>query len=530
MTQLTIANAGDNKTLSPISPSIIRKSKDGDINISHLLLGTHFNINMDGILSTSTKGDISSNSLSVSSSKLDLASKTNGTTIAEYIASFNTTMYFYPGIKIKGHLELDESSSTVDPLPKYFVDYRCVDLVSGNELVFSLHRTANNVKFQLLQIIGDTTITTSLSTLVTNAKEIEFEFRYLENGKSAIYIVTYESSGKQNFLRVWKGDLKVNMNECVIKAQLQNEATTVKHLKSDYLFIRYPVVYLTYDVDNEDIYKGQIIIYDDNNSSNPDNWVRIISRDYKFKGNRVIENGITRMIIKTNNPMIELWGWNYKLTTPMWEKFCDIIPLNNDKVKSSYIQNLVIENFTINQVKLKINFGNTIYEVTMTRGCPYINITDRYSKFFNIVTSKNRFTGDFTSDNNYDIDSAKTKGHPSIRSETSETISSPTMNDNWWSWYTNNGVNEMLGWLVNLLYPNKVVVTDRNDKLDILLEYSQSANIYGVGCLIGDPNSVINNKPQPFINNIADEYVKYRANEGLWSFKQSNFIRRRNVG
>ena len=37
MTRLTIANSGNNKTLSPISPSITRETKDGKINISTLL-------------------------------------------------------------------------------------------------------------------------------------------------------------------------------------------------------------------------------------------------------------------------------------------------------------------------------------------------------------------------------------------------------------------------------------------------------------------------------------------------------------
>ena len=49
---------------------------------------------------------------------------------------------------------------------------------------------------------------------------------------------------------------------------------------------------------------------------------RIISRDYNFNGNRIIENGIIRMIITTENPTIELWGYNYGLTVPSMGKVC----------------------------------------------------------------------------------------------------------------------------------------------------------------------------------------------------------------
>ena len=104
--------------------------------------------------------------------------------------------------------------------------------------------------------------------------------------------------------------------------RLTNESTTVKHVQSDFFYVHYPIVYLSYDATPDDILIGQIVLYDDNNSIDIDARDRIISRDYNFKGNRIIENGIIRMIITTENPTIELWGYNYGLTVPLMGKVC----------------------------------------------------------------------------------------------------------------------------------------------------------------------------------------------------------------
>ena len=531
MTRLTIANSGNNQTLSPISPSITRETKDGKLNISTLLFGTHYNISMDGVIDTTTSGNGASSALSVHDGKLDLEIKKSGATIPKYSGIFNTTMYFYPGTKLKGHLELDESSTSSSPVPDYFGDYVITDLVSNDRLIIRLSRLASRITFQLLEQQGSI-ITEHPSTqklLGSGVVEVEFEFRYLENGKSAIYIVTKDSDYKQSFERIWKGDLIIQLNECTVELRLTNESTTVKHVQSDYFYIYYPIVYLSYDATADDILIGQIVLYDDNNSLDIDNRDRIISRDYNFKGNRIIENGIIRMIITTENPTIELWGYNYGLTVPLWEKFAEIVPINAENVKASFIQNITIEHFTINQMKLKINFGNTIYHITISRGCPYITILTKYTTKFHIYTPKNRITGDFTANNNYDLNSAKANGNPSVRSSTKETLTSPSMRDNWWSWYTNNGVDEMIAWMSNLIYPSKVVITNTNDEIDTLYTYDYSANLISVGCLIGSPNVESNNIPIPYIVGNDDTYVKYRANEGLISFRQSNFIRRRQV-
>ena len=531
MTSLTIANSGNNQTLSPISPSITRETKDGRINISTLLFGTHYNISMDGIISALVEGNGSNSDINVQNGKLDLEIRKSGTTIPTYSGIFNTTMYFYPGTKLKGHLELDESSTSASPVPDYFGDYVITDLVSEDKLIIRISRLASRIEFQLLEQQGST-ITEHPSTqklLGSGVVEVDFEFRFIENGKSAIYIVTTDAEYKQTFERIWKGDLTIQLNECTVGLRLTNESTTVKHVKSDYFYIHYPVVYLTYDATSDDILIGQIVLYDDNKSDIESDYERVISRDYNFSGNRIIENGIIRMKISTENPTIELFGYNYGLTIPLWEKFAEIIPINSNNAKASFIQNITIEHFTLNQMKLKINFGNTIYHITMTRGCPYVTILTKYTTKFHIYTPKNRFTGDFNANNNYDLNSAKANGNPSVRSATKETLTSPSMRDNWWSWYLNDGVDEMIAWMSNLIYPSKVVITNTNDEIDTLYTYDYSANLISVGCIIGTPNIESNNVPLPYVVGNEDLYVKYRANEGLISFRQSNFIRRRQV-
>ena len=529
MPRLNIATSGDIDTISPVSAFLIRTTKDGPVNISNLLIGSHYNISMDGILSTSTDGELEDETFSIESSKIKLDARSINNEDASYNTIFDSITYFYPGLKIKGHLELTNSVTNPLSTSRYSGSYVITDLISQSKLVFKLKENTGPLLFELERFKGDeTTPFDTVSHNLSNGQtSLEFEFRYLDNGKSALYIITYDSDNRIQYNRIWIGDLELNMNECTVGLKLTTNSSTVKRLESDYIFMRYPSVYLTYDVEAEDIYTGQIIVYDDNNSLNPQDWTRMISRDYKFKGNRVIENGIIRIVITTDNPVIELWGWNYELEEPLWEKFGEIVPLNDQLLIPSKIQNVLIENFSINQIRLSVNFGNTVYNIVMNRGNPHITILDKFSKYFKIRTTKTRFAGDFNINTWYRLNSSVLFGNPSVRNNASEDLTTIDMKDNWWSWYEPNTTNSTVGYMANLIYPQNVKVSYVNEVLEILFRYENSSNLYGIGCLIGNPRFLINSYPEPFVVSNPDKYIKYRANESLWSFRQSNFIRRR---
>ena len=527
MTRLTIASPGNSATFSPVSSTITRKTKDGDLNVVIMLFGTEYNISMDGILQITNTGDISNDSVSVADSKVKIAGKKSGTTTPVKIGAFSSFMYFYPKIKIRANLEISEASDSTDPLPDLYGYYQFEDLLTGNKLIFKLKRLATKVVFQFIKIVGTTETIIYSKDLPSGETNIDFEFRYLEGGKSKLYFLEYDE-GEMTFDRQWIGNLGFNPSECKVSLEMVNASTsTVKNIKSDRIFLKYPSIYLSYDVDSDDYYKGQILLRDDNNKSDEDSWTRVISRDYKFNGDHVIENGIVRIVIKSHSPVIEVYGWNYLEDTPAWELIGKIVPLSDNKALPNDIQNLVINYISVNQIKLKINFGTVIYNIRMTRGCPFINITSVGSKYFKVVTTHDRFIADFTDSNKYDLDSSVDDGYPE---DSDSTISSPTMKDNWWSWYNKGDgddiSDQVVGWLSNLVYPDDVDVSYVNDHVEVLFTYEHTGNLFAFGIL---PSSmgIVNSKPLPYNINNLDKYVKWRANESLIAFKQDNFIRRR---
>lgn len=529
MTRLTIAVSGDNETFAPVSSALIRRTKSGPLNVVIMFFGTDYNISMAGVLQSTTKGNVINDTISVADSKVKLEAQSGNTEDATLIGGFTSFMYFYPKLKIRGHLEISESSDSTTPMPNLEGNYQFTDLVTGNVLKFNLRRKLANNVFELIKIIDGVSTVIADVELPAGVLEYDFEFRYLENGKSKLFNVTYSTKGLMTFKREWIGNLGFNPAECSVNVSLTNgSATTLKHMKSDSIFLKYPNIYLGYDpVDGESYFTGQIIVYDDINSVNEDDWVRVISRDYQFIGNRIIENGIIRIVITTNKPIIELYGWNYTKEIPGWEYTGKMIPLSDDLEESIKLQSVLIDHINVNQIRLKVNFGSTIYVIRMSRGSPFINIFSTASRNIKIVVPATRFIGDFMTENNYDLKSSFTKGNPIFRNAVEEEITNVDPNDNYWGWYTSTLASEVVGWLSNFIKPTKIKIKRVELGLEFLFTYDKSVNILGFGVLPGSPSNVVNDVPLPFAIGNIDDYVKWRANEAMVSFRQDNFLRRR---
>ena len=532
MTRLTIAASGDNQTFAPVSSSLSRVTKDGKLNVVIMFFGTDYNISMNGILQASNSGNVILDTISVANSKLQIEARSTDGLPATKTGSYTSFMYFYPKLKIRGHLELSESSDATMPIPKLEGNYKFTDLVTRNILKLNLKREVNNLVFELITIVDDVETIVHSEALAPGILEYDFEFRYLETGKSKLYNIVYDNQGLMTFTRLFIGDLGFNPAECSVSASITNESNTIlKFMKSDRIFLKYPNIYLGYDpIDSNDYYLGQIFVFDTINSQDEADWIRVISRDYKFIGDRVFENGILRIIITTVNPIIQLYGWNFEADTPSWELAGYIQPLSDDLDTSLKLQSVLINHINVNQIKMKVNFGSTIYTIRMSRGSPFINIFSAFSKNIKVVVVADRFIGDFLATNPYDLTRSFTEGNPEIRAiEEEDIVINPNtdMNDNYWSWYTPTSDNEVVGWLSNFIQPSNINIKDTNEGMEFLFTYANSANILGFGVLIGNPSNVVNNVPQPYAIGNIDGYVKWRANEAMVAFRQDNFLRRR---
>ncbi len=646
MTRLTIAATGDPLTYRPVTSSIVRKSKDGNVDVIILLFGTHYRISMAGILQQDSSGDIedATKLIAVKNSFVELSAeqKVGGTTTAILIGSFSSFMYFYPEIRIRGHLKLPITTHA-PVVPELEAHYHFKDLLSADELIFRLVLKENNLEFDVLEIVDGVENVLYNEILDSGIDEYFFEFAFLIDGKSKFYSFDNYATLTQTKVRKWIGNIKARLGECNVAIHHHNSEETLRIISSDFLFIDYPKIFIKLDRSTTDRFIGQVKMFDDLNDAVETNWKQIRSRDYKFTGNRIIENGMIRVILNTVNPNIEIFGWNFNAAVPSWEKCMTMLVEADNGSKSLRIQNIVFEYFSRMQIKFEVNFGTSIYSIIMSRGDPYITILNKEKLIFKIKSGKNRFAGDFDNQHNgYTLKKTDESGSPltakatgtatctsvvaadtitingivytavtgvkpdntkfsvdtgdnetatdladSIKNDVrvgidevdidvnasvisnivtitskaggvsgnnitlaqtggtialsgaaltggaatgglgTETLSTFLMSDNWFSVYNNDQANEVIGWISNIIKSSTIKIEDISSELVYTFTYPIKGNIFALGVLPTFPNNLVGGVPFPFIVGTQDEYVKWRANEALLSFRELETIKRR---
>lgn len=529
MTRLTTSVVGDPLTFRPVTSSIVRKSKDGDVNVVILFFGTHYNVKMDGIIQLDTGGDVEPGTSSIGVNngllEVDCQREVGGSGHAFVKGSFSSFTYFYPGLKIKGHLKLDETSHSA-PVPELEGHYHFADLLSDDALGFVLKRNENECRFTMVETVDGVDTELFGEDLAALVDEVFFEFVFLENGKCKLYFFSDYGTQNQSKTRKWIGDLKARIGECNVTIHNHNAEEVLHTVSSDFIYIEYPKIFLKFDRAPEDRFIGNIQMFDDMNSVDEADWSRVRSRDRGFVGNRVIENGMVRMIIKTDDPVIEIYGWNYEAAIPSWEKVLTILPNADSGSKSIRVQNIVFEYFSIAQIKGVINFGTSVYSFIMSRGDPYITFLSTDKKKFMFTSEKSRFAVDMDS-GDYTLANTVSSGSPVVRANAEETLSGFTMLDNWYAVYNHSVDKDVVGWISNAVQPNEFKIMDKLTHLEYEVTYDKRGNIFGVGVLPSFPTNLVGGIPFPFTVNTQDRYVKWRANEAILAFKEIEIIRRR---
>ena len=648
MTRLTMAVTGDPTTFRPVTSSIIRKSKDGDVNVVILLFGTHYNISIAGILQQDSSGDIdgATQVIQTVAGNLEVTCKQAGTpiTTANLVGTFSSFMFFYAGLRIKGHLKMSETSHGL-PVPEFKGEYHFKDLLNDDELYFRLQLQEDELEFDVIEVVDGAETVIYNEVLGVGVDEKHFEFEFLTQGKSKLYTFTdYGDIVNQVRTRVWIGNLEAKLGECNVAIHNHNGEEVLKTVSSDFIFLEYPQIFLKFDREDIDRFIGQVKMYDDLNTGVETDWLQVRSRDYRFIGNRVIENGMIRVVFNTDNPDIEIWGWNFNADIPVWEKALTIEVETDDGNKSLKLQNITFLYFSKMQAKASINFGTSLYTVLMTRGDPYITLLNTEKLKFKIKTSKNRVGIHFNdADNGYSLPNTFTGGAPStlaasgtvtcasaiaadtvtingivytgvtgtkndntefsvdtsdaacaadladsIENDTrpgvtdpdhnmsgasvsdvmtvtdlirgvngntitlassdggrlavsgttlsggaatggiaTETLTGYTLNDNFIGLYNDSASNEVVGWISNIHNPTTILIEEIAGNLDITMTYGNKGNVFGVGILPSFPNNLVGGIPFPFIIGTQDEYIKWRANESILSFRELETYKKR---
>ncbi len=546
MTRVSMAPTGDANTYNPVTSSYVRNSKDGNIDIISLLFGTHYNIAFEGILDNTTTGDIAGASIVVVGSTLEMEARTTGSTEAENIATFTTFGFMFPGLKIKGSLEISETTHS-SPAPKLECYYKVIDQVTKDELKFVLTRTTSRAVFNLIQIVdGAETILQSV-TLDAGVAKVDFEFWYKVNGRSRLYFFTNFGTVDQSKTRKWIGTIDSVLGEVEVSARFINDENILKKFKSDFLFFKYFNIDLRYENDPDKQFNGQVKFFDDINLADETKWLRVRSRDHAFVGNRVIENAMVRIIIKTTTPVIEIWGYDFVIDNA-WEKVMDVLTESDADVSSSRVRSFAIEYFTKEQIKFSVDFGTSKFQIMMARGNPYISVVNNTNKIIRIRSAKTRFALDIPT-GDYSLLNTWIDGSPVVRSNPDETIivNSPEgfektgftqtgfvmgdaiVSDNYFAMY-NEVADDVVGWISNLRAPFSIKIIDETGTLKYEYTYEARGNIWAIGVLPSTPSILVGGIPTPLVVvSTQDTYVKWRANEALFAFKVSQSLRKKQL-
>ncbi len=540
MTHINLAAPPTATGFNPVSSSILRASKDGCLNIVNVLTGSHYTMTHAGILTTTCSGPIACDTVTITCSKIESALRsTCSGTCAVKTSSFTSFMYFFPKVKIIGHLEVQCACVGGGPVPVQSAQYKFEDLSTTDSVQFTLAGGCGNAVFKMEETVACVTSTIVTYCLPACEKEVVFDFTFKCEGQDKLSRMLKCDAGKT---QISTTSLTADIAEVKVSFNATTDQTSVKTLKSDYILLVYPSMFAGYDVCLTERLEGEVKIWDTNNTCTEACWTRIRSGDAPRKGEMVVENGLIRTRISEGSaPRLQIFGWDNQVCGN-WISTHDVMPINSGGSVSNVVQDIVITKLNPAQVKLNVRFGIVDYALKMARGNPFITLMSNSTQF-KVETSKERFalsTGTpATQIQNYNqlkSDDA-CRGNPlnlcppvtttTFTDDCNVNTGLNLRDDNWYAFY-NITCCETAGWVADLLEPTGLTVAATTAcALDEIIWTYPRKTVMGTGVINADTVTQVNCIPLIFHVGTPDTYVKWRANESIWTFSERQFLRKR---
>ena len=526
MAHISISPPGNSDTFTPLAKSYDRSSKDGPIPVVNFLIGSHYNARIGGEMSITSIGDIATDTTKIVSGKLEIAAKANTGTV-EKIATFNSFIYFFPGVRIVGQLELADETGVIER-----ARYEFQDLATNDKLIIDLESGAANANLVLREEVDGVETDLVTQALTTPNKTVFFELDFLEDGVTKLHFL--ETGGTKT--RIFNGTLKADLAESKVSCRLITDHTSVETIKSDFLWIFYPNTFISYDVALVDRLKGKVRIFDTDNKSLEADWIEVFAGDHPFTGERVIENGLIRVRFR-DTPAMEVWGWDGSA----WASIGVVTPVDTDKSLSTTLHDVIFEKFNNAQTKMIVKYGIVDHIVDLRRGNPYVYISSnskemrvditkaRVALSTDVVTDIPDFNQENTDNTNRGnpLDLSPTNNPFVFTDDSNVNTGLLLLDDNWISWY-DLVADDTIGWMAFGERPTSMSFTATSstvmDKIEI--GFPKKARI-GLGVLTTTPNIIVAGIPTPFTVGVQDAYVKFRANESVCNFNQRMFLRKK---
>jgi len=535
MTHLALSPAKNARAFTPLTKSFDRTGKDGAIPQINYLIGSQYNVKIDGNLAITSVGDITADTAKAVAGKLEIAGQLVTGALVEKIASYTSFMYFYPGLKIVGNSEVQDADVGSGPIPIQRIRHVYEDLSTTDQIIIDFQGGDGNAQLVFSEKVSGVTTILVTKEITVGVKNVKWELDFQEDGVTKFWYK--EPSGTRT--RIFNGVLDAEMGESKVSVKLMLDQTSTKTVKSDFMLIYYPNINIGYDVAIADRLQGRIKVFDTNNSVPESGWIEVFSGDHEFVEDRVIENGFIRLRFKTT-PEMQVFGWS--VTAGAWELASSVIPKNTQGDLATTLQDIIFRIYNDSSVKLNVKYGIVDHVVEIKRGQPYARICTTSKEFrvamtarrFALSTDVNTDIPDFNQENTDDTNrgnplNLSPANNPFIFTNDSNVNTGLLLlDDNWFGWYDENDSNNMVGWMAVSKRCTGLIITATSPTALEKAEWTFDANaIITVGILESDPTSVISGVPLPFHIGDPDAYVKFRANESLYGFNQKGFLRRK---
>lgn len=526
---------------TPVSAMYTRASKEGTLQMLNFLIGSHYNVNPSGILSTTSVGNIADQSINTTGGLLNMIAKSSDGSLIQNIATFTSFMYFFPKTAIEGHAKLAHATVTAGQTEK--IRHIMTDLATTDALIIDWAAGVTgttNATLTIQQITSGVTTTIATFQAPTNVPtECYFEVVYLDSGGTTI---SYMLPGGVKTL-LWQGTLTANLAECKVQVIEYLTATSDTTLSSDFFWIFYPAVFCGYDVPTlSQRVLGNCKCWDDMGSGVEANWVQVFSQDHKFTGQPVIENGLIRLRPQTTTPGIDVYGWSVGAGT--YQYVSTLRPEDSNGNLATVLFGIVFTSFSEANITATVKWGVLDWEVDIRRGCPYSRVMTNSTHFI-VNTTKARFCISAPSPYTASLIDFNQKGSAAANGGNPLNLSVPTnpftftdntdshtglrnTDDNYYCFYNNTSSDDMLFFVSTIQRPIGIVLTATDATHLAAADFQWSTNtIIAVGVLEGNPSALISSVPTPFVVSTVDTYIKWRSNEAIYTFEQSIFARRK---
>lgn len=253
-------------------------------------------------------------------------------------------------------------------------------------------------------ILNYTTVTNNEGTFRIKIEESklghEHTHIYYHDGTGSIDESTDEVPGSPF-------QLDLAINSAYVGYRIETSTTEPHTVSSDFVRVTYPDFKVVYDLDDDDVNKGDVKCYDTMNSNDESDWIRVFDPSHKFVGDCVVENGLIRLWIDEDVQYgLKVFWWDGEWTQRGWIGIYEDVPETGIMSHFQIPKFLKIE--TINsetaQVKIELTRSDSsrtyAFLATIHRGRPWIefkmneNIYQFYFSTDNVTNKRFGFLQD----------------------------------------------------------------------------------------------------------------------------------------